>query len=431
MMASSALLVPRSIKVLSVEDSPADTDLIVEQLREAGFTVDAVRVEDEAAYLRELSDRFDVVLSDFALPQFTGTRALELLQQSNVDVPLIIVSGTLGEERAVDMMRLGATDCVLKERLGSLPSAVERALRDRAARRERDQMAAALRDSELRLRAVTESAHIGLVVIGEDHRYRYANSAYAQIMRHTEGEVVGKHVSEVCPQTYEPQVRGLLDQAFARERVRAELSVTSEDETRWYTFSAQKGQFLAETVVVVVLSDITEEKRKEAAIRAGERRFRDTLDLLMEGCQIISREWRYLYVNEVAARHSHHTVEQLMNRSMLDVFPEFERSGLLRALKQCMDDGVARTVENEFIYAGKTAWFQLCIQPVPEGLFILSLDITARKLAEREVQAQLTELQRWHEVMLGREERIIALKREVNMLSNRLGEPLRYREGEA
>jgi diguanylate cyclase (GGDEF)-like protein/PAS domain S-box-containing protein len=126
------------VRVVHVEDSEADAQLIFRALREAGYELAWTRVCREADFLRALEPPPDVVLADYRLPGFSGLRALELLKKRHPDVPLLIVSGTIGEEKAVEAIRLGADDYVLKDRLARLPTAVKNAVsaaRERAARR--------------------------------------------------------------------------------------------------------------------------------------------------------------------------------------------------------------------------------------------------------------------------------------------------------
>ena len=118
--------------------------------------------------------------------------------------------------------------------------------------------------------------------------------------------------------------------------------------------------------------------------------YRQTLDSLLEGCQIIGFDWRYIYINEAAARHGRRTPEELTNRTMMECYPGIENTQLFTTLKRCMEERTHEQIENQFEYPdGTTGWFELSIQPVPDGLFILSIDITGRKLAELETQKQL------------------------------------------
>lgn len=117
-----------SLRVLLVEDSLADAELLLGALESAGFDVQHQRVDTEAAFLAAFSSPWDLILSDHQLPQFSGLRALELLKASGRPIPFILVSGTIGEETAVAAMRLGASDYLLKDRLGRLGPAILRAL---------------------------------------------------------------------------------------------------------------------------------------------------------------------------------------------------------------------------------------------------------------------------------------------------------------
>src|SRR6202453_2279563 len=123
------------LRVLLVEDNPADVELELLTLRRDGFDVSgdvAQTAEDFTAQIRSAS--YDLILADYNLPQWKGTEALEILRGENLDVPLIIVTGYLGEEKAVDYIKQGATDCVLKDRLARLPISVRRALEEKRLR---------------------------------------------------------------------------------------------------------------------------------------------------------------------------------------------------------------------------------------------------------------------------------------------------------
>ena len=118
-----------------------------------------------------------------------------------------------------------------------------------------------------------------------------------------------------------------------------------------------------------------------------EARLRSTLDSLLEGAQIIDRQWRYAYINPAAARHGGTTVDALLGRAMVEAYPGIDQTDMFSVLRRAMETREHAELENEFVTPDGTAkWFQLVIQPVPEGLFILSLDITDRKRAEEALE---------------------------------------------
>jgi putative two-component system response regulator len=132
------------LRVLIVEDRPEDAELTLLALERAGFAVTAVRVESEADYRAAIQGDHDVILSDHSLPQFDSTRALEIVGELGVDVPFIIVSGTIGEELAVESMKRGASDYLLKGSLARLGPAVAHAIEERHLRHQKRDAEAAL-----------------------------------------------------------------------------------------------------------------------------------------------------------------------------------------------------------------------------------------------------------------------------------------------
>jgi len=133
--------VPKPLRALIVEDSPADAELLIHAVKSGGYDLAWERVETAEAMTAALArGGWDIVLSDYSLPTFSGPEALHLTQSMEYDVPFIIISGTIGEETAVTALKAGANDFLIKGRLARLIPAIERELRDAAARRERKQL---------------------------------------------------------------------------------------------------------------------------------------------------------------------------------------------------------------------------------------------------------------------------------------------------
>jgi two-component system, cell cycle sensor histidine kinase and response regulator CckA len=149
------------ISVLVVEDSPEDAELMVLELHRAGFVPQWQRVDAEEPFLDALRESPDVVLADFNMPQFSALRLLELLESQQSETPVIVVSGSVGEEVAVEMIRRGATDYLLKDRLARLGPAVRHALTQRQLREQSRAATEALRASEKRLAEAQRIARVG------------------------------------------------------------------------------------------------------------------------------------------------------------------------------------------------------------------------------------------------------------------------------
>src|SRR5713101_9946376 len=141
------------LHVLLVAHSRDDVELILGEFREAGLRVDYTMAENREQFRRALQqENFDAILSDYRLPNWTGLEALQELRETGRDIPFLLVTGTLGEEAAVECMKQGATDYVLKDRISRLPVALKRAVGEKVLRDETKQTQAALAETESRAR---------------------------------------------------------------------------------------------------------------------------------------------------------------------------------------------------------------------------------------------------------------------------------------
>ncbi|MFQ5930740.1 MAG: GAF domain-containing protein, partial [Acidobacteriota bacterium] len=154
------------LHALIVEDRPADAELMLHELRRADFNPDWVRVETEQDYLARLDPTLDIILADYHQPQFDALRALNLLQERGLDIPFIVITGILGDELAVELIKRGAADFLLKDRLGRLGQAVAKALEGKKLRGERkrveEERARLLAETEHNLQRIRTLYEIGL-----------------------------------------------------------------------------------------------------------------------------------------------------------------------------------------------------------------------------------------------------------------------------
>ena len=160
--------------------------------------------------------------------------------------------------------------------------------------------------------------------------------------------------------------------------------------------------------------DITDRKK-------AEERLKTTLDSMPQGCQLIDFHYRYLYVNDAVAKQGKTTKEELVGATMMEKYPGIENTDMFSHLRDCMEKRIRRTMDNEFTFPDESrGWFYLRIEPVPEGAFIFSEDITEIRKAEQESRARARELERMNAVMVGRELRMIELKKEIAALQKKL-----------
>jgi PAS domain S-box-containing protein len=202
---------PEQIRVVIVEDNPSDAELMLRELRRAGFDPDWQRVETETGFSASLSPEPDLILSDYALPHFSGLKALQFLRKRELKIPFILVSATMGEETAVAAMRQGAADYLLKDRLARLGPAVKQALEQGKLRQDRERAEEATRESEERMRAVLESALDCVITMDHEGRVVEFNPAAEKTFGYERNRVVGQLLADlIIPPAHRKQhARGL------------------------------------------------------------------------------------------------------------------------------------------------------------------------------------------------------------------------------
>jgi PAS domain S-box-containing protein len=260
-------IVQRALNVLIIEDSEDDAILLVRQLRR-GFQVFFERVETAAAMRTALAGRsWDVVISDYAMPHFSGLDALKTLQESGLDLPFILVSGVAGgEEAGVEAMRCGAHDYLMKRNLARLVPAVERELREAETRRERKQEEELLR---LRTEALAAAAN-GIMITDPEGTIVWVNAALTALTGYTSVELLGRN----------PRIlkSGLQDQTFycnlwttiLNGRVWHSEVINRRKDGSLYieemTITPVRDSAGAITNFIAIKQDVTERKRAEEEI---------------------------------------------------------------------------------------------------------------------------------------------------------------------
>ncbi|MEB3212376.1 MAG: response regulator, partial [Leptolyngbyaceae bacterium] len=165
------------LDILLLEDDPVDEELISQALSKSGLRSQLTRVTNRQDFIDSLNGRSpDLILADYVLPTFDGLAAQQLAQAICPDIPFILVSGVLGEEQAIEALKQGATDYILKQRLERLGPAVERALREKQERTERQIVTKALKQTDDLLRAIVDASPVGIITVNRDQHVMTWNS---------------------------------------------------------------------------------------------------------------------------------------------------------------------------------------------------------------------------------------------------------------
>jgi len=204
-----------SLRLLMVEDNPSDAALVLHSLRHAGFAPISQLVDTEDGYREHLTADLDVILCDFNMPEFDSVRAFSIMQELNLDIPFIIVSGSIGEEHAVSAMQRGASDYIIKDRMERLGAAVTNAIEQKRLRNAKRQAEHSLRESEELMRNVFDYANMAMVVTDLNSRIIRANNAFAEMLGYSQAAVPGLSMLDLThPEdraATDPRLKSLLD----------------------------------------------------------------------------------------------------------------------------------------------------------------------------------------------------------------------------
>ena len=266
----------RPLRVLFVDDNPDDTGLLLREIRKAGYEVTHERVDTAAGLEEALArGRWDVVLADYSMPHFDGLRALALARSRGHDGPFILVSGTIGEDVAVESMKAGADDYVMKGSLTRLVPAIEREVREAENRRQRTAGKRALEISQQRFRALFEVSADGFLLASAEGVVSAANPAAEAILGTPSSTFVGRNIADMLP----PEHRERLGTV-----IRASAGTSGTNEPLEVTLPRRSGpprllqihlRFLADrdepSSLAIIVHDATAEREAELRKQEAER----------------------------------------------------------------------------------------------------------------------------------------------------------------
>ncbi len=269
------------LRVLIIEDSEFDARMLVSVLRKGGYDPAFERVETAGQMKAALAAQsWEVILSDYNMPQFSALEALSLLQQSGLDLPFIVVSGGIGEDTAVAAMKAGAHDYLMKGNLARLAPAVERELREAISRAARRQAEASVRESELRYRLLWETAADAIILMDTGSQILFANPAVKEVFGYAPEEVIGQSLTMLQPEPLRAvHVTGLaryLGSGVKQLNWRATETVglRKDGQEIPVELSFSEMELSGERRFVGFIRDITGRKKAEAELHENQEQFR-------------------------------------------------------------------------------------------------------------------------------------------------------------
>ena len=392
---------PQSLRVLMVEDSEDDALLMIRELKKGGYKPVYERVETAAAMKKALQENpWDIILCDYRLPQFSAPLAIAMLKEIDIDIPLIIVSGAIDEETALESMRLGAQDYIMKGKLSRLCSAIAKELKDAEVRVQRNRAIDDLRENEIKYRVLFESAGDAIFMMDKDILID-CNQKTLGMFGCTREQIIGQ-----TPYRFSPDVQP--DGRNSKEKPVQHINETIKRQPQLFEWqhcrydgtifdaevSINSFNYGSKYYIQAIVRDITERKQMEETIRQSEERYRTILEEMADSYYEVDLAGNFNFMNDTMCQQLGYAREELLGTSfqinvvkedvdhIYQTFAQIYKTGNPKrdiAYRILHRDGTIRFVENSA--------FPIHNQ---EGVIIgfrgIGRDVTERKRNEEKIQ---------------------------------------------
>ncbi len=411
----------KTLNILLVEDSPLDAELIEAYLMDGGLDFSLLCVETREDFAVALEKHcVDIILADYMLPCFNGIAALEMARTTCPGVPFIFVSATLGEEVAIETLKSGATDYVLKRRLTRLVPSIERALREVKERLDRKSAQAQRQESEARFRMMADTAPVMIWMSDIDRLGDYFNKVWLEFTGKTLAQEIGIGWMESLHPDDLPKYMDVYRRAFdARSEYQIEYRLRRYDgEYRWVvstgvplyrpdrTFAGYIGSCIdisdrkqAEQERVMALSR-EQAARKQAeetaqALLSANARITNILESITDAFVAFDLNWNYTYINHKAIELLGKSQVELIGKNIRDIFPKVVDLKCYEMATKALAEKV--TVEYEEFVPLLNKWLEVRFYPSDSGLSAYIQDVSDRKQAEAALKASQEKLRMFAE----------------------------------
>ncbi|HET59133.1 MAG TPA: PAS domain S-box protein, partial [Chloroflexi bacterium] len=424
------------LKILLLEDNPYDAELILRELQRQGVTFTHTIAQNQQEFLKGIREKPDIILADYALPQFNAREALRLLTTKSLPIPVIVISGTIGEEIAVDMIRQGAADYLMKDRLGRLASSIAMALESNHLRLENQRYMQELEESTARYRSLFEDSPISLweedfsevkvyletlTDSGVSDLEAYFNENSSEFIKLT-----GLHrilsVNQATVELYEAEsnadalakLGGLFSEQSRRQFLDYVLRF-HQGQTAWRSEAEHltiKGRGIHVSVniaiapgyettwakVFVSVVDLSELSKAQQQVQQSESLLRSVFDSSPDWIMVKDRHHRFVLANKAFAEDIGLTPEDIIGKTDLEIGFEKEdvlgskhKTGLLTSDKRVFDTGKSiQSYETSLRHTNGRRWlFDSIKSPLFDeaghiwGVMGIGRDVTERHKTEQ------------------------------------------------
>ena len=429
-----------TLRILFVEDVQTDAELIWKEISKNGISFEKVLVETRNDYMEALQNFHPhIIISDYSLPQFDGSAALELRNRIDPILPFILVTGSVNEEIAVAMMKAGADDYVLKHNMSRLGEAIRTALERKEAMIRKEAVEEALKESEERFRMLFDKAPVGYQSLNADGYFLEVNETWISLLGYQREEVIGRWFGDFLTPQSADMFRTLFKQFMVDGKGYAEFRMIKKNgDVIIVAIDGKIARSPDGNVIQThcVLDDITELKIAQETLRESEERFRKAVTEAPVPIMIHDEDGNVLLLSKGWTDYSGYTLEDIptvgdWTEKAYGDRQDSEKAniGRLFSINKTTDNG-------EHTICARNGDMRIWdFQTTPLGrvsrgkrvLHSLAVDITEMKKSQEELKRKIQELELFNDLTVDREIKMVELKKEINSLLLRLGETERWK----
>ncbi len=377
------------IHVLHVDD---DSNFLVVAKRilemQGPFQVDsALSVKEAFKRIRE--KEYEGIVSDYQMPKKDGLQFLKELRDKKNNIPFILFTGKGREEVAIEALNLGVDRYINKiGKPETVYAELAHAILQIAEKKKSERM---LEESEERFRTIFEGATDGILAINPvTQRFVFANPKFCEITGYPLKELIKLGVADIHPKT---------DLAYVNEQIKKQVEgkitlatdipiLRKNNQILYCDVNSMPMKIGEKQLLVGFFRNITDRKKAEEVLKKSEERYSRLLDSISNGVCLFDDEWRYLLVNDAQAHFLGMKRENLLGKSMLDLFPDLEETRFFKLFKHVKETRQSGAVSDKYAFQdGREGWYEAHVYSVPEGILCIVTDITDHKKAEEELFA--------------------------------------------
>ena len=377
----------KGLKILILEDRVSDAMLVKFELRKINWEFESKVVQDENNLLKELAVfKPDIILSDYSMPQFTGLDALEIAKKKCPGIPFIIVTGSLNEEIAVECMRQGAWDYVIKDKLSRLGPVMKRALKEAEEHKTRKKT----EEINLRLAEIIRNAGDGIILTNPEGKTYYVNPSFEKMSGYTLSELLNTDpANQILSEDTTAIAKEIRSEVKTKGEWKGELVCRRKNgeiypiDTRVFAIRSSKGELVE---IAAIQQDISERKQAEKVLAESELQFRSLSDASMEGIGII-QDGKVVVANKKVCELFGYDQNEIIGKPLLELVALESRE---LALKNFRDRYKEPFEIVAFRKNGSKFFAEVCGKSIEfkgqPGRVIAIRDITERKQAEKDLE---------------------------------------------